>query len=222
MTQKCTEASTKDAERIPLPEPIKGCRIGFNEFMEICNLADKTGANGDSTMATFLVKLRVLSPKYAEMSSIPGMIWNIRSTYAHGGVQATVKFLVLLSGLSRAKFARRYRIPLRTIENWALGVNSCSDYFLNLLAFSVVSDSAAEQDANQARTSERPERQAGLDHVNVVRCKDCVYCIDGFVCTDGQFHGMTFPYNFCSDGERTANNGKREELPHISKENNET
>ena len=45
------------------------------------------------------------------------------------------------------------------------------------------------------------------DVAEVVRCRDCVSCVDGFVCKDGQFHGMTFPSNFCSDGERRADNG---------------
>lgn len=43
--------------------------------------------------------------------------------------------------------------------------------------------------------------------VEVVRCEDCVACIDGFICKNGQFGGRTFPNNFCSDGERKGNSG---------------
>ena len=46
------------------------------------------------------------------------------------------------------------------------------------------------------------------DAVEVVRCRDCVDCIDGFVCKNGQFRGRTFPNNFCSDGERRGDDGE--------------
>lgn len=36
----------------------------------------------------------------------------------------------------------------------------------------------------------------------VVLCKDCKHCKDGFICNNGHWNGMTFPSNFCSDGER--------------------
>ena len=45
------------------------------------------------------------------------------------------------------------------------------------------------------------------DVVEVVRCENCVSCVDGFICKIGQFNGRTFPSNFCSDGERRGNSG---------------
>lgn len=47
----------------------------------------------------------------------------------------------------------------------------------------------------------------------VVLCRDCGHCIDGFICKNGHWNGMTFPSNFCSDGERKegADGDKREE-----------
>ncbi len=41
----------------------------------------------------------------------------------------------------------------------------------------------------------------------VVLCEDCKHCKDGFICNNGHWNGMTFPSNFCSDGERKNQRG---------------
>lgn len=41
------------------------------------------------------------------------------------------------TGLSMAKMAAAYQIPLRTIENWAAGSRDMAPYILNLLKYAV-------------------------------------------------------------------------------------
>ena len=38
-----------------------------------------------------------------------------------------------LTGLSQRRFAEKYGIPRRTIENWEMGVSTAPDYVLNML-----------------------------------------------------------------------------------------
>lgn len=45
----------------------------------------------------------------------------------------TTKELRELLRVSRSEFARRYGIPLRTVENWEFGVNTPPAYVLALL-----------------------------------------------------------------------------------------
>ena len=54
------------------------------------------------------------------------------------------------------------------------------------------------------------EDASDVDVVEVVRCRDCESCIDGFICTKGHFSGMTFPNNFCSEGRRNKSNNSEE------------
>ena len=54
------------------------------------------------------------------------------------------------------------------------------------------------------------EDASDADVVEVVRCRDCESCIDGFICTKGHFSGMTFPNNFCSEGRRNKSNNSEE------------
>ena len=42
--------------------------------------------------------------------------------------------------LSRAAFARKYNIPLRTLESWASGEREAPDYVIDLLGRAVYSD----------------------------------------------------------------------------------
>lgn len=51
-----------------------------------------------------------------------------------------VKELRKKTGLSQAKFAERYEIPKRTIENWESGVNQPPVYVLNMLRKIVLLD----------------------------------------------------------------------------------
>ena len=37
------------------------------------------------------------------------------------------------SGLGRAEFCRRYKIPIRTVEDWEAGSNSAPEYVIDLL-----------------------------------------------------------------------------------------
>lgn len=44
-----------------------------------------------------------------------------------------IKEMRELLGISRAEFSRRYRIPLRTLENWESGKRTPPPYVINLL-----------------------------------------------------------------------------------------
>ena len=57
------------------------------------------------------------------------------------GQARTVEALRSITGLSRAEFARSYRLPLRTLENWeAEGANArnAPPYMRDLLAYAVI------------------------------------------------------------------------------------
>ena len=45
-----------------------------------------------------------------------------------------------ISGLSRAAFSRKYKIPLRTLEDWDSGRNTPPEYVLKLLERAVKED----------------------------------------------------------------------------------
>lgn len=49
-----------------------------------------------------------------------------------------------LSGLSQKEFARKYKIPWRTISNWERGVAEPSDYFIMLLGYAVENQGKAK------------------------------------------------------------------------------
>lgn len=56
------------------------------------------------------------------------------------------------TGLSQRKFAKKYGIPCRTIENWEEGKNEPPEYVLNLLTRVVLADNMVklmEEDENQ-------------------------------------------------------------------------
>ena len=48
--------------------------------------------------------------------------------------------IVAQTGLSLAKFAERYEIPLRSVENWSGGQRTAPDYVIKLLARVVAED----------------------------------------------------------------------------------
>lgn len=48
------------------------------------------------------------------------------------------------TGLSQRQFARKYKIPWRSISNWERGVNEPSDYFIVLLAYVVENQERAK------------------------------------------------------------------------------
>ena len=52
----------------------------------------------------------------------------------------TIKEIRRYTGLSQSKFAKKYGIPNRSIENWEAGVRSCPDYLISLLARAVKED----------------------------------------------------------------------------------
>lgn len=45
-----------------------------------------------------------------------------------------------LLGLSQQKFGDKYRIPLRTIQNWETGARQCPEYVKDLLERAVKED----------------------------------------------------------------------------------
>ena len=61
-------------------------------------------------------------------------------TYGHDRTVATVR---TITGMSRAAFARDYRLPLRTVENWESDTSSArhaTGYVVDLLAWAVIND----------------------------------------------------------------------------------
>lgn len=46
----------------------------------------------------------------------------------------TIREIRQASGLSQAKFAAKYEIPLRTIENWEAGVRKPPEYVVKMIA----------------------------------------------------------------------------------------
>lgn len=49
----------------------------------------------------------------------------------------TFKEAFELSGLSYSEFSRRYKIPYRTLMNWASGIRNCPQYVLDLLEYRI-------------------------------------------------------------------------------------
>ena len=62
----------------------------------------------------------------------------------------TIEMRELLN-LSRASFARRYKIPIRTIENWEYGVTKAPAWVLRLLERVVLEDIEIERLEKLAR-----------------------------------------------------------------------
>ena len=55
-------------------------------------------------------------------------------TAIHRVAHMTVREMIKSSGLTQAAFAVKFCIPLRTVENWAMGLRQCPDYTRLLLA----------------------------------------------------------------------------------------
>lgn len=67
-------------------------------------------------------------------------------------MQEKIRKLRRTTGLSQRKFAKKYNIPCRTIENWEEGKNEPPDYVLELLTKVVLADymvKLMEEDENQ-------------------------------------------------------------------------
>lgn len=56
----------------------------------------------------------------------------------------TVKEMRELLGLSRVAFSRKYKIKLRTLENWEYGKSECPEHVLYLLERCVIADSTTD------------------------------------------------------------------------------
>lgn len=52
----------------------------------------------------------------------------------HEMAHMNVKDIISKSGLTQAKFAIKFCIPLRTVEDWATGKRKCADYLRLLFA----------------------------------------------------------------------------------------
>lgn len=52
----------------------------------------------------------------------------------------TIKEIREITGLSQAKFAEKYKIPRRTIEDWEKDDSKCKEYIKDLIEFRVKSD----------------------------------------------------------------------------------
>ena len=94
--------------------------------------------------------------KLLEQCETPGqkeickdVLFRIRLHIDHGLTVADLKEkeqreefreIVAQTGLSLAKFAERYEIPLRSVENWSGGQRTAPDYVIKLLARVVAED----------------------------------------------------------------------------------
>lgn len=52
----------------------------------------------------------------------------------------TVKEMRDMLGLSRAEFSRKYKIPIRSLENWESSTNKPPEYLIELLERAIVED----------------------------------------------------------------------------------
>ena len=57
-----------------------------------------------------------------------------------------IKEIRLMTGLSQAKFAEKYGIPKRSIENWESGKRNCPSYVESLLKKVVETDIENKED----------------------------------------------------------------------------
>lgn len=46
----------------------------------------------------------------------------------------TIPEILKITGLSQTELAKRFGIPLRTVQNWACGINKPSEWVVNLIA----------------------------------------------------------------------------------------
>ena len=58
----------------------------------------------------------------------------------------TIREIRALTGLTQARFAEKYGIPRRNIEDWERGIYKPSSYLVNLLEFKVRADIEKESD----------------------------------------------------------------------------
>lgn len=49
------------------------------------------------------------------------------------GVTPTVKEIIMASGMSQTKFAERFDIPYRTVQNWYSGTRQCPEYVRKMM-----------------------------------------------------------------------------------------
>ncbi len=47
------------------------------------------------------------------------------------------------SGMSRGRFAERFEIPYRTVQNWELGLRECPEYLLKLIEYKLNNEKKA-------------------------------------------------------------------------------
>lgn len=52
----------------------------------------------------------------------------------------TIKEIRALTGMSQAKFAKKYEIPQRTLESWEMGDRNPPEYVLKMLERIVLED----------------------------------------------------------------------------------
>lgn len=55
-----------------------------------------------------------------------------------------IKEIRKMTGLSQAKFSKKYNVPVRTLQNWEAGKNSPPLYVIELLEFKIMQDFSKE------------------------------------------------------------------------------
>lgn len=70
---------------------------------------------------------------FDEISQEPDEIMDILGNI-HDVAHMSLKDMIKQSDLSQAKFAEKFCIPKRTVENWCSGVNKCPDYTRLMIA----------------------------------------------------------------------------------------
>lgn len=57
----------------------------------------------------------------------------------------TIKEMRDLLGVSRAEFSRKYKIPIRSLENWESSTNKPPEYLIDLLERAVIEDKKEDE-----------------------------------------------------------------------------
>lgn len=70
---------------------------------------------------------------FDEISQKPDEVMDILSSI-HRVAHMSLKDMVKHSGLSQARFAEKFCIPKRTVENWCSGTNKCPHYTRLMIA----------------------------------------------------------------------------------------
>ena len=90
----------------------------YNAFREAQQYSDPDAFASDAALSDIF-------PGVAP-EDLPDLADELRHVWRYAHI--TVREIVQHTGLTQAKFAQRFVIPLRTIENWCTGASECPPY----------------------------------------------------------------------------------------------